>query len=201
VVSLAWTSGFRLANIDTELETLPTEDPYLLHVGVRSKHKNFRILLAAYSRWARRNECSLVTVGAPFSNQEMQYMQTTGISSRVHLMSDVDDDRLCQLYNGAAAFVYPSLYEGFGIPLLEAMACGCPIIASCIPSTLEVAGECPIYFEPSDSDDLIAAFDTAIAEGRNSERAHLGLRLVQRYSWDETARKTLEIYHALSDSS
>ena len=78
------------------------------------------------------------------------------------------------------------------------MACGCPIIASRIPSTLEVAGECPIYFEPIEADDLLAAFDIAVAEGRDSERVRLGLERVTHYSWDKAAEQVLKVYHALS---
>jgi alpha-1,3-rhamnosyl/mannosyltransferase len=101
------------------------------------------------------------------------------------------------LYNQAAAFVHPSLYEGFGIPLLEAMACGCPVVASRIPTTREVAGDCPIYFDPMQPDELITALDVALAEGRNSERVRRGLEWVKQYSWDRTARETLQVYRAL----
>ena len=134
-------------------------------MGTRGQHKNFLLLLEAYARWDRRSELSLVAVGAPWSNDEVHHLEIRGVSDRVHLLTDVDDERLCRLYNCAAALVYPSLYEGFGVPLLEAMACGCPIIASRIPSTIEVAGECPIYVEPTEPEDLIEAFDTAVAEG------------------------------------
>jgi glycosyltransferase involved in cell wall biosynthesis len=200
VVSLACSGSFRVVETDAKPSMVPTENPYLLHVGMRSHHKNFRLLLEAYSRWDNRRELSLVTVGAPWSSEEMQYLEALRIAGRVHLLTDADDERLCQLYNHATAFVYPSLYEGFGIPLLEAEACGCPIIASRIPSTLEVARECPIYFEPTQPADLMAAFDVAIAEGRDSARVRLGLQLVQGYSWDATARQTLEVYRALSNS-
>jgi alpha-1,3-rhamnosyl/mannosyltransferase len=108
---------------------------------------------------------------------------------------------LLRLYNQAVALVYPSLYEGFGIPLLEAMACGCPVIASRIPSTVEVAGEQPIYFEPVHLESLLAAFDLALAEGRNSERVRTGLEHAQDFSWDKTSSQVLEVYHALSNSN
>jgi glycosyltransferase involved in cell wall biosynthesis len=200
VVELACSDSFRVIKSGAELAQDPTKDPYLLYVGMRSRHKNYQLVLDAYSRWDRRTELSLITVGAPWSREELQHLQVLGIADRVHLLTDIDDDKLCQLYNQASAFVYPSLYEGFGIPLLEAMACGCPIVASRIPSTVEVAKECPIYFEPTESDDLIAALDVAIAEGRDSARVRAGLQSVQRFSWDEAARRTLEVYRALSKS-
>ena len=199
VVPLACSERFRVTASDMGGGVALHEEPYLLYVGTRGHHKNFRLLLEAYSRWDRRSEVSLVVVGAPWSHEEMLHVETTGISDRVYLLSDINDERLCWLYNRAAAFVHPSLYEGFGIPLLEAMACGCPIIASRIPSTIEVARDCPIYFEPTESEDLIAAFDTGVAEGRDSARVHLGLELAERFSWDATARQTLGVYRALSN--
>jgi glycosyltransferase involved in cell wall biosynthesis len=198
VVALACSNNFGILESDAESSVIPTEDPYLLYVGTRSYHKNFSLVLEAYSGWNRRNEFSLITVGVPWSNEETQCLHDLGLSGRVYLLSDTDDDQLCQLYNRASAFIYPSLFEGFGIPLLEAMACGCPIVASRIPSTLEVAKECPIYFEPTEPDDLVRAFDLAISEGRDSERVRAGLQAVRRYSWDETARQTLEVYRAVS---
>lgn len=200
VVPLACSSSFRVARTDSELTMLSTTDPYVLHVGMRSYHKNFRLVLEAYSRWDRRKDINLVTVGAPWSSKEMDYLEALGISDRVHLLTNVDDETLCRLYNQASAFVYPSLYEGFGVPLLEAMACGCPMVASRIPSTLEIAQECPVYFEPTQPDDLISALDIAVVEGRDSARVLLGLQLVQRFSWDSTAQETLKVYHALSNS-
>lgn len=174
--------------------------PFLLYVGERTRYyKNFHTLIQAYGVWARRKEISLVVVGKPWSTDEEGRLAELGIQDCVHLLTDVDDEELCQLYNRAAAFVYPSLYEGFGIPLLEAMACGCPVVASRIPSTIEVAMECPTYFEPTETDSLLTAFDTALFEGRNSERVQAGIEQARRYSWDETARRTLQVYRALSN--
>ncbi len=120
-----------------------------------------------------------------------------GIHNCVDLITDISDKELCQLYNRAAAFVFPSLYEGFGMPLLEAMACGCPVIASRIPATIEVAGDCPVYFEPTEQESLLAAFDIPLSESRESERTRAGLKRVEKYSWDATAKQTLGVYEAL----
>jgi glycosyltransferase involved in cell wall biosynthesis len=200
VIPLACSNSFRVTETGAELGLAPAIGPYLLYVGMRRDYKNFRLLLEAYSHWGRQTEVSLITVGAPWSDKEAQYLESLGIADRVYLMTDVDDEVLCQLYNHASAFVYPSLYEGFGIPLLEAMACGCPIIASRIPSTVEVARECPIYFEPTESEDLMAAFDIAMLEGRASERARRGIQHSKRFSWDESARQTLGVYRDVTES-
>lgn len=78
------------------------------------------------------------------------------------------------------------------------MACGCPIIASRIPTTLEVAGDCPIYFDPAEMDQLVNAFDVVLSEGRNSNRTEAGLERVKQYSWDKkTVAQTLKVYHAI----
>lgn len=75
------------------------------------------------------------------------------------------------------------------------MACGCPVVASAIPSTLEVAGQCPVYFEPTSEENLLEALTQVALEGRNSERVNVGLQLVQNYSWDKTAQQTLQVYY------
>jgi glycosyltransferase involved in cell wall biosynthesis len=175
--------------------------PFLLYVGLRAHYKNFEGLIRAYSVWPQRNDVTLVVVGKPWTASEEAYLAALGIQGRVQVLTGVDDKMLLRLYNQAVALVYPSLYEGFGIPLLEAMACGCPVIASRIPSTVEVAGEQPIYFEPVHLESLLAAFDLALAEGRNSERVRTGLEHAQDFSWDKTSSQVLEVYHALSNSN
>lgn len=197
VIQLAYSPVFGLmGDLDAALKP-QTDKPFLLYVGDRIHYKNFAGFLRSYSTWHGLNEVDIVAVGTRWSKEEERYLGKLGVHDRVHLLSGIDDQHLCALYNQAAAFVYPSLYEGFGIPLLEAMACGCPIIASRIPSTIEVARECPIYFEPTDDESLHVAFNAALTEGRNSDRARLGLEQVKRYSWDKTARQMLEVYHAL----
>lgn len=199
VIPLAHSDIFRLLEQQRDKMERPTEQPFLLYVGSRGHYKNFARLIHAYGVWSRRKEVSLVVVGQPWSDDEKWQLAELGIHDSVCLLTDVDDERLCQLYNQAVAFVYPSLYEGFGIPLLEAMACGCPVIASRIPSTTEVAGEYPIYFEPVEIASLLVAFDMALSEKRNSERVRMGIEHAKCYSWDKTARQTLEVYHALSN--
>lgn len=180
-----------------ELE-MQSGKPFLLYIGTRTHYKNFDIIIQAYSIWSRKKDIDLILVGRPLSTDEKCKLVELGIQDSLHLLTNVDDEELCRFYNKAVAFVYPSLYEGFGISLLEAMACGCPIIASRIPSTIEVAGECPIYFDHHAINDLVAAFDVALQEGRNSKRTKEGLKRVKSYSWNKTAAKTLEVYQGIS---
>ena len=91
--------------------------------------------------------------------------------------------------------MYPSLYEGFGIPLLEALACGCPIVASNIPTTREIVSDYPIYFEKTDPVSLACALNSVCKDKLLQQR---GKEILKAYSWDETARKTLEVYKSLA---
>ncbi len=199
VTHLACSDVFRQLDQSNDQLELTLEKPFLLYVGDRARYKNFNSLMKTYSVWAGRKDVNIVVVGKPWLSSEANNLVQLGIQRNVNLLSHVDDEQLCQLYNKAIAFVYPSLYEGFGIPLVEAMSCGCPIIASYIPSTIEIAGDCPIYFKPDESDDLLNAFNVAIFEGQNSDRVQRGLTCKKKYSWNKTAIQTLDIYRILSE--
>jgi len=182
---------------DNNIE-IPTDQPFLLYVGSRTCYKNFDLLIHAYSKWPQHEEINLLFVGGkPWSQSEQRVLTELGIQSHVKLLRNVDDKTLCYFYNQAVGFVHPSLYEGFGITLLEAMACGCPVIASRIPSTIETAKDCPIYFDPTEEDELLNALDIALSQGRNSKRVRAGLERVKSYSWDRTAAQTLEVYRTV----
>ncbi|MBN1106650.1 MAG: glycosyltransferase family 4 protein [Deltaproteobacteria bacterium] len=174
--------------------------PFLLYVGDRNHYKNFTGLVGTYAKWHLKKDVPLVVVGRRWTLSEKQLLANLKIDNLITLVTDLDDEGLNRLYHRASALVYPSLYEGFGIPLLEAMKCGCPIIASHIPSSLEIAGECPVYFEPHEESSLLAALDLLMSEGRNSARTAVGIERVKRYSWDNTARGTLCLYHKLKDA-
>jgi len=198
-VPLSYSNTFkRLANLAERTES-PVSGPFLLYVGTRTHYKNFGQLIQAYSLWQHRQEVSLVVVSKEWSKDEIDSLGGLGIYDRVRLLDKVDDETLCYLYNTASAFVYPSLYEGFGIPLLEAMACGCPVVASRIPSTIEVAGDCPVYFDPEEIEDLVLALDKVLSEGRDSQRSLVGLERVKDFSWERAAEQTLKVYRSLSN--
>lgn len=184
---------------DQHFQPLPANtpmlgSPFLLYVGDRNHYKNFWAFLEAYCVWPGRQAVEVIVVGRPWKPAEAIRLSELGLADRVRNVGAVDDNHLCGLYNRATAFVYPSLAEGFGIPLLEAMACGCPIVASDIPSTHEVAGDCPVYFDLKSRESLLVALETTLADGRREERVRCGLQRAHRYSWDETARQTLGVY-------
>jgi glycosyltransferase involved in cell wall biosynthesis len=170
--------------------------PFLLYVGRRAHYKNFTTLLKAYQTWKYAGDFEILAVGDPWSAEEQDLIASLGIQDSVHAIQVGSDEELCRLYNQAAAFVYPSLYEGFGIPLLEAMACSCPVVASNIPSTVEVAGDYPYYFEPTSRESLAEALTKAVMENRDAKRMLYGFERIKSFSWDRTARETLEVYRS-----
>jgi glycosyltransferase involved in cell wall biosynthesis len=196
-VHLAHGQVFKKQDQDKENVSLPTKKPFLLYVGKRRFYKNFDFFLEGFHGWSTQKDVDLVVVGQPWERGEEQLLTEFELQDRVILLSSVSDKHLSQLYNHAAAFVFPSLYEGFGIPLLEAMACGCPIVASSIPSTIEVAGDIPYYFIPDNLGSLLSALDEAFYGGRDSKRVKRGMDFVNTYSWDKTARNILGVYHSI----
>jgi glycosyltransferase involved in cell wall biosynthesis len=198
VIPLGYNQVFQRLEDGKHPQKPPTERPFLLYVGRRGHYKNFELLLQTYRMWPQQKDVDLVVVGPNWTVPEQRLLLDWGYTKQVHLLQGLDDEFLACLYNQALAFVYPSLFEGFGIPLLEAMACACPVVASRIPSTLEVGGELPFYFEPTDPQDLIKALDCALTEGRTPARMEASVRHVQQYSWENTAARTLQVYGSLS---
>jgi glycosyltransferase involved in cell wall biosynthesis len=196
VIAIPLACGDRFRKMSKE-EIAPhfhVDQPFILYVGSRHPYKNFTTLLGAYTTWPRRREVKLLVVGKHWSEEELKQIAAAGLQSDIICRSNISDEELCALYNQALAFVYPSLSEGFGIPLLEAMACGCPIVASRIPTSTEIARDVPYYFDPLNKDELIAALDTACF----SEETKSKEDILANYSWDRTAQATLNVYKELT---
>ncbi|MFM8321703.1 MAG: glycosyltransferase family 4 protein [Chloroflexota bacterium] len=173
------------------------QEPFILYVGSRAFYKNFGGLLDAYRQWPQRERVRLVAAGQPWTEGERHRLAELGLDRRVLLRTQVSDEQLCRLYNAAQAFVFPSMNEGFGIPLLEALACGCPVVAARLPVFMEVAGEAARYFWPDRPDELLAALDAALAEGRSAAQVAAGLQRAQAFSWERTAEQTLAVYRSV----
>ena len=171
---------------------------YLLFVGKRVHYKNFYFFLQGVASFLLEDkDLFLICIGGDFDAKENQYINDLGLSGKV-LVFQANDKELMQYYQYAIAFVYPSLYEGFGIPILEAYACKCPVIlskSSCFP---EVAGDAAIYFEPKSIVSLRNALHQVISntELRNS-LIEKGTEQLKRYSWRKTAQQTSELYKTL----
>jgi glycosyltransferase involved in cell wall biosynthesis len=169
---------------------------YVLGVSSPTPNKNFRRLLEAMKR-LEGSEFDIVIAG---STDGAVLRAELPRSERVKYVGYVSDAELRALYEHAGVFVYPSLYEGFGIPALEAMACGCPVIASNAASLPEVCGDAALYVSPRDAAGLAAAIERVMSD--ESERRRLGERgreRVRRYSWASAAQKNLEFMRALFD--
>jgi glycosyltransferase involved in cell wall biosynthesis len=169
---------------------------YLLYVGTRTRYKGFDWLLRVLPAFlARRPGWRLVCAGGGrFSRAERASIEAAGLAGRC-LRQDVSDAGLAALYRRARAFVFPSEYEGFGIPILEAFACDCPVVlprASCFP---EVAGEAGLYYETRHEASFLATLERAV-DDRDWARGRVeqGRRELRRFSWEATARQTVEAY-------
>lgn len=174
--------------------------PYLLYVGARPGHKNFLgfLLAFAYSRKLRADFDVVAFGGGGFTPAELQEVAKLGLhSSQVRQVSG-GDDLLGQLYVSANAFVYPSLYEGFGLPPLEAMGHRCPVVSSNTSSMPEVIGDAGEYFDPASRHDMAEAIErVAYSPSRTEELVRKGLERQGKFTWERCAGQTLDIYHQL----
>jgi glycosyltransferase involved in cell wall biosynthesis len=166
--------------------------PYLLFVGSLEPRKNLRRLLQAW-RLGGFDGATLAVVGA--SGHLFPKLQFDSMPAGVRLLGRVEDDVLPALYSGATGFVYPSIYEGFGMPPLEAMACGCPAAVSDIPAHREVCGDAPIYFDPFDAKDISTKLELLLrlSGAPRASMVEQGLRRAARYSWKDAACGTWRI--------
>ncbi len=176
------------------------EKPYVLYVGSHHPHKNLRRLLEA---WARLDagETLLVIAGAgDHRHAELRRrVEALGLASRVRLFVDFPAAELPVLYGGATCFVFPSLYEGFGLPVLEAMACGTAVACSRTSSLPEVAGDAAWFFDPTDTTAIAAALDRLLGDpALRDELRHRGLARATAFSWTRTAQETITAYLRLA---
>ncbi len=177
------------------------ERPYMLYVGARNyKYKNFDIFLSAFIGQRYFIDFDLVLVGGEkdITFQQKEKIKNTAGKGRWLLQEFCDDEKLAELYSGATVFVCPSLYEGFGIPLLEAMACGCPVVASNASSIPEVVGDVGLLFDPNDPNDLIRQIEKIIADKPAAlNLIEKGKIRAKKFSWDNMADIIYQGYQKL----
>ncbi len=187
---------------------------FLLYVGTLEPRKNLPHLLRAYAEWQARStagrDAALVLAGAKgwHYREIFELAAELGLTGptagapfeqgrRVHFPGYVPEEDLCLWYNAAAAFVYPSLFEGFGLPLLEAMASGTPVICSDAPSLQEVAAEAALIVPAQDRPALENAFERLFTEpGLAAELRGRGIRQASRFSWRRAAAETIDVYES-----
>ncbi|MEO9298600.1 glycosyltransferase family 4 protein [Devosia alba] len=192
---------------DRIFEQAPIEDtdfsharPYVLIVGSRGNYKNFEGFLRAFSSLSGiRDDVDVICFGGgAITPREQEIASKNGLRLEQLVHVSGDDQKLLSLYHGALALVYPSIYEGFGIPPLEAMAAGCPVITSNSSSLPEVVGDAGEYFAPDDDADMAAAMLRVLASAeRRQELISLGRLRHALFSWHKCAKQTLDIYERL----
>ena len=172
---------------------------YLLFVGNRNGYKNFDFYIkSAYKLLIDDKHLNLVCAGGQnFNNEEIELFDQLKIINKIFYF-DVNDEKLSYLYSNALAVVFPSLYEGFGIPILEAFSCDCPVILSDSSSFPEVASDAAVYFEPGDQESILNAIQKVIYDKKFRDELILkGENRVKEFSWDKTASQTVEVYKNL----
>ena len=179
------------------------KNPYILSVSNLQPRKNLSRLIKAFSSLVKNNEkfsYDLVIVGRKLwlCSEIFNEIREANIQERVILTGYVPEEDLVYLYNFAEVFVYPSLYEGFGLPIVEAMACGCPVITSSVSSLPEVAGKAGIMVNPYDVEEILQAINGIIDNPDLKRNLKIeGLKQSQKFSWKSAAEKTLKVYESV----
>ena len=204
VTYLAAEEYFRPINRERALrlvaDKLGVTGPFILNVGDWHPRKNqisliraFRELLAKYPHLPHR----LVLVGKRtwFARRVDDEIRRSGLKERIAITDFVDDELLPLLYNAADVFVFPSFYEGFGLPVVEAMACGCPVVCSEVTALPEVVDGAALLFDPNSIEEQVRAMGDILLDQDLAQRmAKLSLQRSRHFHWRETARQTLDVY-------
>lgn len=170
--------------------------PYIFYVGSLYPHKNVEVIVHALKLLQDKN-LKLVVVSARnvFLSRFEQFVKDKGAEALVNLAGRVPDEDLATLYTGAEAFVFPSLSEGFGLPGLEAMAAGAPVIASDIPVFHEVYGSAALYFEPTNPASIATKIEQVLKDKKiKSDLISIGRKRAKQFSWRKMAEETLRVY-------
>lgn len=184
---------------------LPLEEPYILSVGTLEPRKNIVGLLNAYAQLRKsgvRNRLVVVGMKGWKFSPIFDLVHELNLDEQVVFPGYVSDDDLPDFYNGAEVFVYPSFYEGFGLPPLEAMACGIPVVASNAASLPEVVGQAGVLVDPARPQDIAAAvLDLLRSEYMRAELSAAAVKRAELFEWSDTAARTWNVYRRLHDGS
>jgi glycosyltransferase involved in cell wall biosynthesis len=185
---------------------LRVEDLFLLFVGTLEPRKNLMTLLKAFEEVLSHTDLSpqLVIAGKEgwLMSETREYIEQARLADRIRVTGYVSDDELRALYSSCTALVYPSTYEGFGLPPLEAMACGAPVVASKIESIAEVTGNAACLFPPTDHRELASLIIGLVRDEKKREHfSEVGLARSRDFTWERTARMTMDVYREALKSS
>lgn len=180
--------------VNPVLDRLGVQAPYLLFVSTIQPRKNLPRIVAAFEL-QDDPELNLVIAGKPgwMSGPALERIAASPARERITLLGYVAAEDLPALYNGAQAFVFPSLYEGFGMGILEAMACGCPVVTSDRSSLPEVAGDAAVLADPTSTEAIAAGIRLALLPDRRAELVKAGIQRASGFTWERTARETMDV--------
>jgi glycosyltransferase involved in cell wall biosynthesis len=174
------------------------KDKYILFTGERSKYKNFIYFTKAVAPLLLKYDLRLVCTGHSFESEEKNLLDELNISERT-TSKIASEEELVELYSKALAFVFPSLYEGFGIPVLEAFASQCPAIISNTSSLPEVGGDAVVYFDPYSIDDMRNQIERVICSSSlQNEMINKGKEQLKLFSWEKCVKETMDVYKSLA---
>jgi len=182
---------------------LGCETPFWLYVGRRLRYKNFGTMLHAWAEFEKRTGMGtqLVAIGpdVPLEECQIEFLIQQGLESDLHILCNVPDTLLAIAYRLATAFVFPSLFEGFGIPIIEAMACGTPVIASDIPVFHEVAGDAACYFDAHCPVALADRMQSVLNEEVRRQCIAKGKERQIHFSWDAASAAIANVYRSVTE--
>ena len=194
-------------NIEKVLKKYKIQGRYLLSVGAPSRHKNMPRVFSAFKDYILQSGdsslklvvvCKLLPFEEEVWNKEKLKL---GIKDNVVFTNFVSDQEMPAIYSGAEALLFPSLYEGFGLPILEAMACGIPVITSNVSSMPEVAGAAAVYVNPESTEEITKAIREVIENKKlRGVLVKKGMEQAKKFTWEEAARKTLRVYKSVLES-
>jgi glycosyltransferase involved in cell wall biosynthesis len=189
-------------NMDELEKKFKIAKPYILFVGTIQPRKNIAKLIEAISL-LKNKEIKLVIVGKKgwLWEEILATPEKFKVSDRVKFLDFVGNEDLPSLYKNAECFVLPSLYEGFGLPVLEAMQFGCPTVISNVSSLPEVGGDASVYFDPQSADDMSEKIDKVVGDEKlRAEMTEKGYNQVKKFSWEKTAKETLKVLEELGNA-
>ncbi len=208
VIPAAANPFFRISNraraVRRVEERFQIRAPFVLTVGDLQPRKNHARLISAFCRLLSANPDlphHLVIAGKNtwYGDRIFEAARRSGIADRIHLTGYVSDEELLELYNACDCFAFPSLYEGFGLPLLEAMACGRAVVCSDRSSIPEVAGDAGVLFDPTDEHAIAAALRSVLLDSdRRARLERSGLVRASQFTWRKAAEGTLDVYRQVA---
>jgi glycosyltransferase involved in cell wall biosynthesis len=187
-------------------EAVKQTRPYFLYVGHRERYKNFLRFLDAFGRTGLKKDydlCIVSPIAVAFTVQEKETIARYGLAGTIRINVSISDEVLKEQYAGARAFVYPTEYEGFGLPVAEALACGTLVLTSQAPCLKEIGGTAPLYFDPTSTDAIADALQAAdqMNDSERQRRILTGKKWSSQFSWDNSRRGFVQAMKELIDEN